>query len=172
MDFMTKYYRPNLAKGTAGAAKTTPTPIRRSAAKWAMPIEPGGGSGVIATMEVGITGNGSSFIAEMTPEYNPGVKAYTLTSEEAGGVVAVMTLNGTPTITAETSKKSIEIMEESGMFIAMVPAGAMKEYFSTETIGGKDYYTGVLSIHAAEDGGETVTYNVTVKCAVDGGGPK
>lgn len=44
MDFRTKYYRPNLAKGTAGAAKTTPTPIRRSAIKWAMPID-GGGSG-------------------------------------------------------------------------------------------------------------------------------
>ena len=172
MDFETKYYRPNLANGTAGAAKTTPTPIRRSATKWAMPIESGGGSGVIATMEVGITVNGSTLIAEMTPEYNPGVKAYALTSEEAGGVIFMLTLNGAATITAETAKKSIDIMEEGGMVGGLIPQGAMGSAFSTETIGGKDYYTGVLSIHAAEDGGETVTYNVTVKCAVDGGGPK
>lgn len=169
MDYRTKYYRPNLANGTAGAAKTTPTPIRRSATKWAMPID---GGGIIATLEAGISEDVGSFIAEMTPAYSSGVTAYTVTSEDTGGFVAIMTLNGPATITAETSKKSIEIMEGGGMFAAMVAPGAMKDYFSTETIGGKDYYTGVVSIHAAEDGGETVTYNVTVKCAVDGGGQK
>lgn len=56
MDFETKYYRPNLANGTAGASKTTPTPIRRSATKWAMPVD-GGGSvgGPEAFMKIEIT---------------------------------------------------------------------------------------------------------------------
>lgn len=71
MDFETKYYRPNLAKGTAGAAKTTPTPIRRSAAKWAMPIESGGSGGEYPIMDIKAAGSNAAVINAALAEYMP-----------------------------------------------------------------------------------------------------
>ena len=71
MDFETKYYRPNLAKGTAGAAKTTPTPIRRSTTKWAMPIESGGSGGDSPIMDIKAAGTNAAVINAALAEYMP-----------------------------------------------------------------------------------------------------
>lgn len=72
MDFRTKYYRPNLAKGTAGAAKTTPTPLRRSATKWAMPIESGGESGGDSPiMDIKAAGTNADVINAALAQYLP-----------------------------------------------------------------------------------------------------
>lgn len=71
MDFRTKYYRPNLAKGTAGAAKTTPTPLRRSATKWAMPIESGGSGGDSPIMDIKVAGTNAAVVNAELAKYMP-----------------------------------------------------------------------------------------------------
>lgn len=75
MDLRTKYYRPNLANGTAGAAKTTPTPLRRSATKWAMPIESGGSGGgdrgIIAITVAGPDQQAAKEITDALKNYLP-----------------------------------------------------------------------------------------------------
>lgn len=71
MDFETKYYRPNLAKGTAGAAKTTPTPIRRSAAKWAMPVDNGGSGGNSPIIDIKVSGTSADAINAALAQYLP-----------------------------------------------------------------------------------------------------
>lgn len=71
MDLRTKYYRPNLAKGTAGAAKTTPTPIRRSAAKWAMPVDNGGSGGNSPIIDIKVSGTSADAINAALAQYLP-----------------------------------------------------------------------------------------------------
>ena len=71
MDYRTKYYRPDLAKGTAGAAETTPTPIRRSATKWAMPVDGGGSGGDYPIMDIKVAGTNADEINAALAEYLP-----------------------------------------------------------------------------------------------------
>lgn len=170
MDFRTKYYRPNLANGTAGAAKTTPTPLRRSATKWAMPIESGGSGGdsLFISLEAGVFGDGSMLY--MSPAFSASVKQYSISGALPGRASLLGLSVDVPAdmvFMARTEKGLVptEPGEEAGQFGCTVNVDDFSNYFTVEdnddvvTVSG-DLYAGVLDNPSAQEPSEMVTISV------------
>ena len=163
MDFRTKYYRPDLAKGTAGAAKTTPTPIRRSATKWAMPVDGGGsGGGVRGIIAITVAGPDQQAAKEITD----GLKNYlpittqlemgthfTIPSALTAGAQYVVTLSPAATWCIENKDEELEPAGQNYVYTATVNAGKFIAInaFAVNSENQEDHVGGAITI---EGGGK------------------
>jgi len=162
MDYRTKYYRPNLAKGTAGAAKTTPTPIRRSATKWAMPVESGGSGGgdrgIIAIMVAGPDQQAAKEITDALKNYLPittqlkqGTQV-TIPSALSAGAQYVVTLSPAATWCIENKNEELEPAGQNYVYTVTVKSdkAIILNAFAVNSENQDDYVGGPFFITGGE----------------------